>query len=92
LRVERTGSGQNVARLTVEDHGIGIPQAQQERVFQRFERAVSSKHYGGFGVGLWITRQVVEAHGGTIRVTSAEGLGSTFVIELPALTRPTVSV
>jgi signal transduction histidine kinase len=91
LRVERACPGRDVARLTVEDHGIGIPEAQQERVFQRFERAVSSKHYGGFGVGLWITRQVVEAHGGTIRVTSTEGLGSTFVIELPALTRPTVS-
>jgi signal transduction histidine kinase len=91
LRVERTGMRQEVARLTVEDHGIGIAPEQQERVFQRFERAVSSKHYGGFGVGLWITRQVVEAHGGTIRVTSAEGLGSTFVIELPALTRSTVS-
>jgi signal transduction histidine kinase len=91
VRVERTGPGQGVARVSVTDHGIGIPPAQQERVFQRFERAVSSRHYGGFGLGLWITRQVVEAHGGAIRVTSAEGLGSTFVVELPALAPVAVS-
>ena len=62
----RVAGGQ--ALLTVEDHGIGIAPADQERVFGRFERAVPSRHYGGFGLGLFITRQVVEALGGMITV------------------------
>jgi signal transduction histidine kinase len=71
------------ARLTVTDHGIGIPPADLDRIFQPFERAVSFRHYGGLGLGLYITRQVVEAHGGTIEVRSELGQGSTFVVELP---------
>lgn len=71
------------ARLIVRDHGIGIDADAQERIFQRFERAVSSRHYGGFGIGLWVTRQVVEAHGGQIAVTSEPGAGSTFTVSLP---------
>ncbi len=74
---------EDVARLTVVDHGMGISQEDQSRIFQRFERAVPSKHFGGFGIGLWVAQQVVEAHGGTIRVSSREGLGSTFTVELP---------
>jgi hypothetical protein len=65
------------------DHGIGLAPEDQERIFQRFERAVSARHYGGFGLGLWITRQVVEAMGGSIRVDSQLGHGSTFTVELP---------
>jgi PAS domain S-box-containing protein len=72
-----------VARLLVCDHGIGLAPEDQERIFQRFERAVSARHYGGFGLGLWITRQVVEAMGGSIRVDSQLGHGSTFTVELP---------
>jgi signal transduction histidine kinase/DNA-binding NarL/FixJ family response regulator len=75
------------ARLTVRDHGIGIPLDDQERIFERFERAVSASNYGGLGLGLYITRQVVEAHGGTIAVHSAPAAGATFVVELP-LTGP----
>ncbi len=71
------------ARLTVRDQGIGIAEADQVRIFDRFERAVSREHQGGFGLGLWITRQVVEAHRGTIRVTSKVGEGSEFVVDLP---------
>jgi signal transduction histidine kinase/FixJ family two-component response regulator len=71
------------ARVTVVDHGIGIPPGDLDRIFQPFERAVSFRHYGGLGLGLYITRQVVEAHGGTIRVQSELGQGSTFVVELP---------
>ena len=55
----------------------------QARIFERFERAVSYRHYGGFGVGLWIARELVEAHGGTIRVNSAVGEGASFTIDLP---------
>ena len=75
--------GGGVARLEVKDGGIGIAPADQERIFQRFERAVPERHYGGFGVGLWIARLVAEAHGGALQVSSAPGQGSTFVLELP---------
>jgi signal transduction histidine kinase len=73
----------DLARLVVTDHGIGIEPRDQERIFERFERAVPDRHFGGFGVGLWIVRQVAEAHGGRIRVSSSPGAGSTFVVELP---------
>lgn len=71
------------ARVSVTDHGIGISPQDQVRIFDRFERAVSTRYYGGFGLGLWITRQVVEAHEGTIAVKSELEEGSTFALELP---------
>jgi PAS domain S-box-containing protein len=71
------------ARLTVKDHGIGIAEEDLGRIFERFERAVSDRHYGGLGLGLYITRQIVEAFGGTVRVSSRSGEGSTFTLELP---------
>jgi len=72
-----------VMRLTVRDEGIGIAPEDQARIFERFERAVSVRHYGGLGIGLWVSRQIVEAHGGRIHVRSAPGQGSTFTVELP---------
>ncbi|HSD20518.1 MAG TPA: GAF domain-containing sensor histidine kinase [Anaeromyxobacter sp.] len=72
-----------VARLRVEDRGIGIDPADQARIFGRFERAVSGRHYAGLGLGLWIVHQIVAGHGGRIEVTSAPGEGSTFIVELP---------
>jgi PAS domain S-box-containing protein len=71
------------ARLVVRDQGIGIAPKDQRRIFLRFERAVSERHYGGFGLGLWISRQIVEAMGGTIGVQSALGRGATFTVRLP---------
>jgi signal transduction histidine kinase len=71
------------ARLTVSDRGIGISPEDQARIFERFERAVSVRHYGGFGLGLWIVRQIVEAMGGRVRVASQPEQGSTFTVELP---------
>jgi signal transduction histidine kinase len=73
----------SVARIVVTDHGIGIAPEEQARIFDKFERAVSERHYGGFGLGLWVVRQIVEAHGGSIHVASEMGKGSTFVVELP---------
>jgi PAS domain S-box-containing protein len=70
------------ARLVVRDHGIGIRPRDLGRVFGRFERAVSSTHYGGLGLGLHIARQIVEAHGGTIDVASELGEGATFTVNL----------
>ncbi|WP_368670572.1 CHASE domain-containing protein [Myxococcus sp. AM011] len=71
------------ARLEVRDRGIGIAPEDAERVFDRFERAVSSRHYGGLGLGLFITRQLVEAHGGHIFLESHPGAGTTFIVVLP---------
>ena len=73
------------ARLTVRDEGIGISTEDQERIFDRFERAVSARSYGGMGLGLYIAQQIVDAHGGRIHVHSARGKGSTFTVDLPVL-------
>ncbi|AKF84073.1 histidine kinase [Myxococcus fulvus 124B02] len=72
-----------LARVEVRDRGIGIAPEDAARVFDRFERAVSSRHYGGLGLGLFITRQLVEAHGGRIFLESRPGEGSTFIVHLP---------
>lgn len=71
------------ARLAVRDHGIGVPPDRADRIFDRFERAVSSRHYGGLGLGLWLTRRDAHALGGTVRVESAAGPGAVFTLELP---------
>ena len=63
--------------------GIGIAEADVTRIFARFERAASMRHYGGLGLGLYITREIVEAHGGTVAVESCPGAGSTFTVTLP---------
>ena len=82
IEVRLQGRAEDVL-LQIRDHGIGIDPADQARVFERFERAVSRKQFGGFGLGLWISRQIVEAHGGNISLVSSPGAGSTFSVELP---------
>ncbi|RKH43947.1 hybrid sensor histidine kinase/response regulator [Corallococcus llansteffanensis] len=79
----RVAAQEGTARVTVRDEGIGISAEDRARIFERFERAVPGRNYGGLGLGLWIARQVVEAHGGRISVDSAPGAGATFVVELP---------
>ncbi|CAM4509260.1 sensor histidine kinase [Corallococcus exiguus] len=75
-----------VARLTVRDGGIGISPEQRPRLFERYCRAVSERHYGGLGLGLYLTRTIVEAEGGRVSLDSRLGEGATFMVELP-LTR-----
>jgi len=82
-------AGPGVATLTVRDHGIGMQPDQIPHIFQRFDRAVSANSYGGLGLGLYIVRQILNALGGAIHVTSAPGAGATFVVELPY--QPTAS-
>ena len=72
-----------MALLAVRDEGIGIAAEDQARVFERFERAVADRSFGGMGLGLWISRQIVEAHGGMLSVESAPGSGSRFEAALP---------
>jgi predicted ATPase/signal transduction histidine kinase len=76
------------AELTVRDHGIGIDPTRLPHVFDRFERAVSTVHYGGLGLGLYLARSIVESHDGTIAVESTPGEGSTFTVTLPRGQRP----
>jgi signal transduction histidine kinase len=71
------------ARLSVRDQGIGVAAAERGRIFERFERAVSAKHYGGLGLGLYIVRRIVAAHGGSVSVESTPGAGADFTVELP---------
>ncbi|HEX5745008.1 MAG TPA: ATP-binding protein [Archangium sp.] len=72
-----------MALLEVKDHGIGIAPEDLERIFGKFERAVPVRQYGGFGLGLYIVRQIVEALGGGVDAESTPGQGATFHLVLP---------
>ena len=80
VRVHPTQAG---GQLEVRDHGVGIAPAELPRIFRKFQRAYSARPNGGLGLGLYISRQIVEAHGGSIRVESEPGVGSAFAVELP---------
>jgi signal transduction histidine kinase len=80
--VVTVSAGCGKACLSVRDQGEGIAPEDQDRIFERFERAVPVRHFGGFGLGLWIARRIVEAMGGKIRVESRLGEGACFVVEL----------
>jgi PAS domain S-box-containing protein len=71
------------ALLMVRDQGLGIADRDHARIFDRFERAASSRNYGGIGLGLWIVKQIVDTLGGTVSVDSEPGTGSQFTVELP---------
>ena len=79
---------EGVVEITVTDQGVGIPEADLDRVFERFFRVdqARSRHTGGTGLGLSIVKHVVQNHGGDIRVWSQPGSGSTFTIRLPEAT------
>ncbi|HMQ30822.1 MAG TPA: PAS domain-containing protein [Chloroflexaceae bacterium] len=77
-------------RVTISDHGIGIPRQDVPRIFERFYRAgnVSADTLTGVGIGLYVVREIVALHGGTIAVASEEGVGSSFTITLPLIPAP----
>jgi signal transduction histidine kinase len=80
----RLDEHEGMARLSVTDRGIGIDPELVPKIFSKFERAVSARAYGGLGLGLFITRTLVEAHGGSVRLDSSQtGRGSRFVVDLP---------
>jgi Na+/proline symporter/signal transduction histidine kinase len=80
IRVE---ADEGHARVLVRDEGPGIAAADQARIFRAFERAAPDPSVTGFGLGLFIVREIVEAHGGALSLRSAPGRGCTFVVELP---------
>ena len=84
------GARDGKAFLQVRDQGIGVAEVDQRHIFERFERAVSSQNYGGLGLGLYIVKRIVEAHGGSIGVESVPGEGACFSVDLP--TRPAVAL
>jgi len=79
----RLTSADGQAVLEVRDRGIGIDPEQQQLLFKRFERLEARRMYGGFGLGLWITRRIVDAMGGAIEVQSERGRGSVFRVSVP---------
>ena len=78
----RAEQGSGLVRVEVRDQGIGISAEHLQRVFDRYERAISANEVSGLGLGLFISRQIVESHGGRIWVESTPGEGSRFVFEL----------
>ncbi|MFT3768219.1 MAG: HAMP domain-containing sensor histidine kinase [Minicystis sp.] len=83
ITVEVRSTARGLARITVRDRGIGIAKEDLDRIFGCFERAVPVEHFGGLGIGLYLAREIVRAHGGTIAVESEPGAGATFTVELP---------
>lgn len=82
VEVKLAREGERVV-LAVKDHGIGMDEALLARIFGRFERGPSNRNYGGLGLGLYITKQIVVALDGTISVQSAPGRGAIFTVDLP---------
>jgi signal transduction histidine kinase len=83
-RIEvRTFRRAGKAVLVVADDGMGIAPEDQARIFDRFERAVPLKNFGGLGLGLYVSREIVRLHRGGISVQSELGRGATFEVELP---------
>lgn len=79
----------DLARIVVRDHGPGIPKEHHQRIFDRYERGAAQANDLGLGLGLYITRQIVIAHDGTIEVESEPGKGAAFYIRLPLATSDT---
>jgi signal transduction histidine kinase len=74
---------ENGVEIVIADHGPGIPPDKHDAIFERFERIGAARSHGNLGVGLFIVKQLVEAHGGRAYVQTTDGGGATFVIELP---------
>lgn len=90
VSLETSPDGTDWVVLTVTDDGVGIPRAEQERIFERFYRVdkARSRETGGTGLGLSIVRHVTESHGGRVEVESTVGVGSTFTVRLPRASGP----
>ena len=83
IEVEVEQTGENQVSISVQDRGPGIPKEKRENLFERFYQVHAQGHYGGMGIGLYVSRQIVEMHGGSINVEQPENGGSCFVVRLP---------
>lgn len=91
----KIGRDENWAYVSIKDQGIGIDKKDQERIFQKFERAIDHNEVSGLGLGLYISKKIVDAHEGKIKLESEKGKGSTFTVYLPFnpnLQRPLPSI
>jgi len=82
VEIDLSGTEQDVI-ISVADEGPGIPESEKERIFLRFERAAPMRNFGGLGLGLYVARQITEAHGGEISLASDRPRGAQFLIRLP---------
>lgn len=78
----------DLAIIDVKDEGVGVDPGDRERIFGRFERGDRQERSPGFGIGLWMVKQLVEAMGGGVTLSSAPGVGSTFTVLLPIVSQP----
>jgi signal transduction histidine kinase len=85
--IRASNAGERVL-LAVQDRGMGIDGHNPERVFARFERAADARSFSGLGLGLYIVQQLVNAHGGTVALTTQAGQGSTLIVNLPRKAQP----
>ena len=81
--IEIAGAGNGAIDLSVRNSGPAIPEREQDRIFERFYRGVQARHVPGTGMGLTIVQEIMRAHGGHLRVTSAAGQGTTFTLSFP---------
>ncbi len=86
----RGGLKERFFEVAVQDHGIGIPAEAQSQLFQPYHRVVQDRQYPGLGLGLAVAKQIIEAHGGQIRLVSQPGQGSTFSFRIPLVTPGTM--
>lgn len=84
VRIHAAADGNQAVRIEVSDTGVGIPPTEREVIFEPFRRGERAAGISGVGIGLALTRQLTEAMNGTITVESTTGIGSTFVVRLPA--------
>jgi PAS domain S-box-containing protein len=82
------GQREDTAVLQVQDRGPGIPEEALLRIFDRFERATDARHYGGLGLGLYVVREIVQAHGGKVAVHNLPEGGACFTVQLPLTSPP----
>jgi signal transduction histidine kinase len=75
--------GERLVRMSIRDHGIGISEADRDLIFQPFGRAVSILNYRGLGLGLYVSKRIIEAHGGRMAVVTWPDEGTEFAVELP---------
>jgi signal transduction histidine kinase len=71
------------AVIEVRDRGPGLPEGQLARIFERFERGASMRHFAGLGLGLYVVRQITEAHGGSVSAENSAGGGACIKVRLP---------